>query len=1120
MLKLIIGRAGAGKSEYLYRMAAARAREGAKKAVFLVPETYSHAAERQLCTYGGDAVNLSCEVLTFRRLANRVFSVFGGLAEQTLDEAGRILLMQQALESAAPQLGYYRSSAKIQLLEAMCALVDELKSACVTPEALAGAAADASPALGAKLSDLAVIFAGYSALCADTRLDARDILSLCAEKLKGSGYFDGRDVYLDGFSGFTPQELDILKNLRNANVTAAFTLDSLCDPDPLFLKPARAAARLMNLLADGHAEVISLEPPRRASGLAHLETHLFRFSGAPGTCEGGEVRFHYAPDIYSECEYAAAQARMLLQQGARLRDIAVAAGDFETYRLPLCAAFERCGLPYYSSENTPLESKAPAAVLFRALDIACEGFSHDTVFSYLKTGLAGFSDEECSELENYCLRWRIRPRQWTQRTPWQMHPGGFGLAFDETAKQRLSNINALRDRLRAPLMRLSGALARTVPAREKLRALYDFAEEIQLGQAIDHRAAQLAESAPDEAAAYAQIWELFIHCIDQFDELSGTQILDAQQFSKTMQRMLRSCDIGVIPPSADRISIAALTSAAAHGASYLFLLGAYDGAFPPDSGSGGLLSDYDRDILDAQGIELGYTAQTRESEMLFSLYSAVASARRTLFLSVPQRDGSGQALTPAFLFRRAAGLLPDAPITNGNLETWLSTPEMAFDYAFSTSGPQADAARAVLRAWPGFAEAAARLCGISDPQAMEQTGFWPSSPSAWRLTAEENARLFGINPRISASRLEAYNNCPFSYLARYGLSLNARRTADFDAPQAGIFIHYVLEGTVRNIKEHGGFAACTVEMAKDFAQTHVRDYILRDIPDFESKSARFRYLFLRLRKNLDFLVENLYDEFSNSAFAPLDFELHFSAEMPPVEIPLDSGAHASLSGVADRVDGWVRDGVLYLRVVDYKSGTKAFSYGEISAGLGMQLPVYLFALQANARLYLNRHPELDADAIVPAGILYTPARLEALSSTHDLPDDELAAALDEKLRRSGIVLDDADVLAAMEPGLETRGEGRYIPVKITKSGIRGAVSEKQFALLGRHVREMLKTSAELMASGHYRPQPVQSGQNLACRYCEYRPVCGLDAAAHPQQVRFISSRNAAEFFADVEKGDL
>ncbi len=1117
MLKLVIGRAGSGKSEYLYRMVVQRAQEGVKNAVFLVPETYSHAAERQLCLYGSDAVNLSCEVLTFRRLANRVFSVLGGLAEPVLDEAGRILLMQQALETAAPNLQYYRSSAKTQLLGAMCDLIDEFKSACITPEDLARAAANTSSALAAKLSDLSILFAGYAALCETTSLDARDLLSLCARKLEGSGFFNGRDVYLDGFSGFTPQELDILKNLQDANVTAAFTLDSLSDPDPLFAKPARAAARLMTLIGDGHAELICLDPPSRASGLSHLETHLFRFSDVPGTCDGDEVQFHYASDIYSECEYAAAKARVLLKQGARLRDIVVAAGDFETYRLPLSAAFSRYGLPFYCSENTALESKAPAALLFHALDIACNGFSHNTVFAYLKTGLSGMDDDACSELENYCLRWRVRPRQWIQKAPWEMHPDGFGLQFDDAARERLARINALRDRVRTPLLRLSDALSHAVPARDKLHALYAFAEEIHLEEAIDRRAAELAAKAPDASAAYTQIWETFIHCIDQFDALSGSRILDAQEFSKTMQRMLQSCNISVIPPCVDRISFSSLSAASAYGAPYLFLLGAYDGAFPPDTGSSGLLSDYDRDMLDEQGLPLTSTAQARQSEALFSLYCAVASVRKTLFLSVPEQDGSGQSLTPAFLLRRATALLPDAVITNGTVEAWLSAPETAFDYAFSSQDVQADAARTVLRIWPGFAETVTRICGLPDIQAEEKIGNYLSDSSIWLLNEKENRLIFGKNPRISASRLETYNRCPFSYFSRYGLSLNVRRTADFDAPQTGIFIHYVLEGTVRKIREHGGFASCTIEMAKSFAQEHVRDYILRDIPDFEQKPARFRYLFLRLRRNLDFLIENLYQEFSQSAFMPLDFELHFSNEMPAVTIPLDSGTHASLSGVADRIDGWVRDGVLYLRVVDYKSGAKAFSYGEISAGLGMQLPVYLFAIQANARLYLNRHPELDADTIIPAGILYTPARLEALSAPHDLPDDELDAALQDKLRRSGIVLDDAGVLAAMEPALEENGEGRYIPVKITKSARRGAITQQQFDQLGRYVRETLKTSAQLMAAGHYRPSPVQLGQNLTCRFCEYRPVCGLNVQNHPQQIRFIPSKTEKEFFSDLKQ---
>ncbi len=1111
MLTLVLGRAGAGKSAYLYRLAARRAEEGAKNAIFLVPETYSHQAERQLCLYGGDAVSLSCEVLTFRRLSNRVFSAYGGLAEAVLDEPGRILVMQQALESAQGQLRYYRASMRTDLLDAMCALVDEFKSVRLTPETLARAAQDAPAGLAAKLGDLSLVYASYCAICEKTRLDSRDLLSLCAEKLEGTDFFNGRDVYIDGFSGFTPQELEILSRMRRARVTAAFTVDSLSEPEPLFAKPARAAARLMNLISDGHAETVFLDPPPRLSGLSVLEKSLFRFSDAPGVCEGNEVRFHRASDVFGECEYAAAQVRELLRFGARAKDIVVAAGDFESYRLPLTAAFTRYDIPCYISENAALETKSVAAFLLRALDIACTGFAHKAVFSYLKTGLSGFTDDEVNDLENYCLLWRVRPSQWTGSAPWRMHPGGFGMAFDEASEEKLRYINALRDRLRAPLMQLSAALEKSVPAREKLLAFYDFARTVGLGDAIERRALELRAQAPDEADEYLQIWDLFIGLIDQFDELAGDRIMDAQSFAKTFQRMLVSCRIGVIPPSIDRVSLGSLSAAAEQGAQHLFLLGAYDQAFPPEAGSGGLLSDHDRDALEEAGIELGYTAATRESEALLSLYRAVASARKTLVLSVPERDGAGGALTPAFLYRRARMLLPDAPATAGEADAWLCAPRTAFDFAYACSTPAALAAREALRAWPGFA-------ALYPGREGEKDYF--ADPQIWRLDEGENRRVFGENPRLSASRLEDYNKCPFLYFSRYGLSLTSHRAAGFDAPQAGIFIHYVLEGTVRDIREKGGFAACTLDEAKAFAERHVKEYISRDIPDFAEKTARFRYLFLRLHRNLDFLVENLYEEFSKSEFAPLDFELRFSGEMPPVEIGLDSGAHASLSGVADRVDGWVKDGVLYLRVIDYKSGVKAFSFGEIAAGLGMQLPVYLFALQANARLYLNRHPELDADAIVPAGILYTPARLETVPAPHDLGDDEISDKLSEKLKRSGIVLENTDVLDAMEPDLTRTGKSRFIPVKIQKSGISGAVSEEQFSLLGRHVRGMLKATAELMAAGHYYPTPTQLGQSTACRTCDYRAICGLDAGMHPERVREIRTKSADEFFDDVGKEAL
>ena len=574
MLTLVIGRAGAGKSEYLYRQAALRSRQGARGAIFLVPETCSHQAERELCALGGDSISLSCEVLTFRRLANRVFSLYGGLAEQTLDEPGRILVMHQAMENAAAQLRYYRTGAKEEILSSLCRLRDELKSCSVAPEALAAAAEGLDGTLQAKLGDISLIYACYDSLCEGAQMDERDILSLCAAKLTGSGFFDGRDVYLDGYSGFTPQQLDILKNLSGANVYAAFTVDSLDDPEPVFAKPAQAAARLMTLISHGHAQVVRLDPPQRAAGLAMLESSLFRFSADTCPGSGDEVQFHFAQDLYSECEYIAAKIIELMRSGVRAKEISVAAGDFESYRLPLTAALEKCSLPYYISENAKLSAKSAAAVLMNALDIACSGFKHTSVFSYLKTGLTGFTQEQCSLLENYCILWKIRPRQWLQEAPWTMHPGGFGAEFDEDSNEKLALINRLRDEVRAPLSALSRALNSEGIALDKLRALYDFMEAIGLEGAIAQRAEALRAQSMQEGAQYAQIWSIIIGCIDQFAEIAGQRVLDARQFGKIMQLMLESCEIGSIPPSIDRISVGPASAAAQLDAPYLFLAGA------------------------------------------------------------------------------------------------------------------------------------------------------------------------------------------------------------------------------------------------------------------------------------------------------------------------------------------------------------------------------------------------------------------------------------------------------------------------------------------------------------------------------------------------------------------
>ena len=251
MLKLILGRAGSGKTTAVYRRMCGAGAE--RPQVLLVPEQNSHEAERALCKVGGNGVSLYAEVLSFSRLANRVFLAAGGLGEAELDAGGRLLLMHRAVKSVAAQLTVCaRSAGRASFLRSLIATVDELKSCRVSPADLERAGCEAEGPEGEKLRDLSLICGAYDALTAQVALDPRDRLTRTAEKLKDCPWAAGRDLWLDGFTDFTPQQIEVLSRLLEQahSVTVTLTCDHLEEDEGetgIFSPARRTAAQLLRV---------------------------------------------------------------------------------------------------------------------------------------------------------------------------------------------------------------------------------------------------------------------------------------------------------------------------------------------------------------------------------------------------------------------------------------------------------------------------------------------------------------------------------------------------------------------------------------------------------------------------------------------------------------------------------------------------------------------------------------------------------------------------------------------------------------------------------------------------------------------------------------------------------
>ena len=492
MFKLILGRAGTGKTTaVLSRLTKAGQR---RKQVLIVPEQQSHEAERALCRAGGDRVSLYGEVLSFSRLANRVFLAAGGMGEPELDAGGRLLLMHQAVKAVSDQLTVYaRPSRRPVFLESLLATADELKSSCVQPELLLQAGRELPGPEGEKLRDLGLICGTYQAMTARTALDPRDRLTRTAEKLKEHPWAQGMDLWLDGFTDFTPQQREVLRHLmRQADsLTVTLTCDHLEEDEGgagIFSPARRTAAGLLRLAAQEgiSCEVEHLVPDwdKRCEPLRQVEKQLFAHGEAePVSCQG-RVELLGALTPRSEVEQAAAGIRRLLRtQGLRCRDIGVTARDLSVYQPLVEAIFPRYQIPVFTSAMTDILDKPILTLVTAALDTVANGYRYDDVFRYLKTGLTDLPEEDRDLLENYVLKWNLRGSQWTQKKPWAMPPKGYGAAVTDGDRALLERLDRARRQVAEPLELLRKNQNRTGVGQAI--CLYSFMEEIGLPQRLE-----------------------------------------------------------------------------------------------------------------------------------------------------------------------------------------------------------------------------------------------------------------------------------------------------------------------------------------------------------------------------------------------------------------------------------------------------------------------------------------------------------------------------------------------------------------------------------------------------------------------------------------------------------
>ncbi len=1075
MLKLILGTDWKANTDAVFRCIGRNVSAQKINNILIVPELVSHESERKLSRYCGNTVSRYAQVLSFTRLASRVSEAVGHGVPACMDDGGRLVAMASAAKQLHSKLKVYAAvETKPEFLMGMLDSVDEFKRCCISPADLLAASAKAEGSFAQKLEELSLLLETYNSVCARGKRDPRDRMDWLLVQLQDSDFAQEHTFFVDGFPDFTIQNLEILKHIicNSPDVTISFNCDCVASDNVAFEKAGDTAHKILQIAKRNHIpfEIITVQPLEYPTN--PVWENLLQGAVPPVDC----VQAYQVKSVHEECTLAADRILDLIELGARYRDIRLVCGNLEEYKIAVQSVFSRCDIPVYLSGKEDVLSKSVVHTVLSALDAVSSGFESKNVLMYLKSALSPLSLSECDVIENYVFTWSVKGTQWL--SPWTKHPSGLSAQWTQRTNDELERLNDVKEKAMKPLQKLSDRLRKSVRLSDMVHALYSFLEDICMAQRLDEMAARMQQQGQlRNCQIMNQLWEILLNALEQLEDVLGQTAWEEDTFVRLLKQLLSQYSVGTIPSVLDAVAMGDISTMRCQESEHLILLGASEGSLPRYAAGNGVLTDQERTALRGLGVPLTGGAIDGLQISFSEILATFCGAKKSIFVSCSTEQ-------PSFVFKRVKDMASETnqvPVLLG-----------------STRRSRLEAGVLLVRQSSAIA---AEKLGVQDTydkvaKSREYT--------LGKLSTETVGKLYGTTLNWSASQIDELAKCRLGYFFKYGLRLKERKTSTLDPIELGNFIHAVLEYVVGKVMELGGFSQVSFDQVTALATEATAAYGKEHLGQLDSD--RVAYLFDRISNQLRFVLEEIFEELRASKFAPIAEELAFGqgGQMPAIHIEGKSMA-ADLGGRVDRIDVWNTDNATFFRVVDYKSGQKSFDYCDILNGIGLQMLLYLFALE-------DAGADILGDKRVPAGVQYFSATVPTVNTSSDISEEDAKQERIGAWKRKGLLLKDPSVLEAMEPGEDFR----RLSCQRNKNGdIVGDVADiKQLKSLKKYIHRYLEALLDDLSSGNVEANPYMRGVNTACRFCPYKPVCNQRELAGARNYQAVK---ADRFWDDVEK---
>lgn len=1099
-LKLILGNSGGGKTEYMYEQVVKLAEANPRRNyLVVVPEQFTMQTQRKLVDLSTNHAIMNIDVLSFQRLAYRIFDELGKTDIKILEETGKNLVLRKIAQEKEEDLTVLKSHMhRMGYIGEVKSFISELMQYNISPSQLEECIRNEKfpKSLNSKLQDIFVMYQGFAEYLEGSYITQEELLHVLICMAEDSEILKDSVLVLDEFTGFTPVQVELLRKLMPicSEIWVSLTIDAKENffhskgMQELFDMPKKTIRTLMDLAQQTHTEV--LDPVvitggekkrfKEAPSLYFMEQNLFRSSYQRQFGETEEIQIFSLKNPKEELTWAARKINDLVQnQGYRYRDIAVVSGDVETYGNYVEQVCGKYDIPYFLDTTKEVLFHPFIEFIRSILELIRSDFSYNSVMRLLRTGYCGIEQNDIDKLENYLLATGIRgQKMWSKR--WLRMPKN-ERAYD------LESLEAIRQKIMTDLSPVLLAFAQKSTVEDMIKAIYTYMVGLEVEKQLFEKEAELLTAGEQaKSKEYGQIYRIVMELFEKCIQVLGQERMKIQELGEILDAGFEAAKVAVIPPGYDTVTIGDIERTRLNHVKVLLFLGVNEGIVPKSVNQGGIISQYERDAMEAADITLAPGAREQAFIQKFYLYLNMTKPSHQLYLSYSRVDSEGKALRPSYLVRTILRMFPDMTVQEvGELEQKLdtSTPMAAREYFLA--GERSPEWYALAKC---FMESDDEQIRANSKAILDAFYYQYNHDPISHVVAEA---IYGKNIEGSVTRLENFARCAYSHYLSYGLKLREREESGFESVDMGNLYHTAVEIYSKKLAESDYDWFSVPNEARDaFAQTAMEEAILA-YPNLSIyATAENAHMAGRMNHIFKQTVWALTTQVRKGRFVPNDFEVSFSKadHLDALEFDLEHGNRIQLRGRIDRMDTCVDDNRLYVKVIDYKSGNTKFDLVKLYHGMQLQLVVYM-----NAAMELQKKIH-EKKEIVPGGLFYYHIDDPVVEVTGEVSETEIQEAILKELKPDGLVNQEEAIYRAMDDEFEQKSD--VIPVELKKSGELSArssvASAEEFEILSEYVNHNIVKTGNDIYKGNVQVSPFVEGQISSCDYCPYKAVCGFD----------------------------